>query len=326
MQTITGHFSKSDLSYRRQLSGWLLLRLRKKLLNRWLEREKSAYWSRHPLIPYPEAHARITSAITGPKPFAVGRLGQVEASILMWAEKIPDWPWRPDLWPRFSDTAAGATNAGIRPRNRESYRAFADLAWEALDQLDLHGVWSAGYEAACLPRLTSRICYSVETITPDVGNASHWMLALEGKKVLVVSPFAKSIRRQIPNLSRIWAGRSWSPKIDFELIQFPYLIDEGCPETWWEVYNRIGTVISGGAYDVALLGCGGLGLPFAALAKQAGRCGIQMGGHLQLLFGIYGRRHLEQEWHRKLINEAWIRPDATEVPETARRVEGGCYW
>ena len=29
---------------------------------------------------------------------------------------------------------------------------------------------------------------------------------------------------------------------------------------------------------------------------------------------------------RKHINEAWVRPGGSEVPVSAKRVEGGCYW
>ena len=79
------------------------------------------------------------------QPLSVGRLGGVEASILMWAEGTANF--RLPIWSLFSDTRSGATNAGIRPRNKESYRVFADLCRGAMVGLDLQGVWSSGYEA-----------------------------------------------------------------------------------------------------------------------------------------------------------------------------------
>jgi hypothetical protein len=51
-----------------------------------------------------------------------------------------------------------------------------------------------------------------------------------------------------------------------------------------------------------------------------------LGGHLQLIFGIYGQRHLNQSWFRDQMNSYWVRPDSSEVPLSANRVEGGCYW
>ena len=37
-------------------------------------------------------------------------------------------------------------------------------------------------------------------------------------------------------------------------------------------------IVKAGDYDVALMGCGGLGLPLAAAAKTAGRIGIHLVG------------------------------------------------
>jgi hypothetical protein len=301
-------------------------RVRSKLRQNYLNQIGRKYWQSHGLVSSEEFYHAIHEAVGQKTPLAVGRLGGVEASIVMWAKGIPSCPWRPDFWTLFADTAYGATNAGIRPRNRKSYRTFAELAWEALENLDLHGVWSAGYEAACLQLLSPREFFNVEITGPDGANPNHWLCTLQGKRVLVVSPFDVTIQKQIPRLAEVWPQSAWMSGTEFCSVPFPYLIDEGCPETWWEVYNRIGAIVSRGDYDVALFGCGGLGLPFAHLAKKAGRVGIHLGGHLQLIFGIYGQRHLEQEWHRKHINEAWVRPDAGEVAKTASRVEGGCYW
>jgi hypothetical protein len=300
--------------------------VRHKLRNLCFARIGKQYWSRHALTPPPEILSMIAGAIRGGDALAVARLGGVEATIILWAKGLPRNFWRPDLRTLFLDTAVGATNAGIRPRNRESYRTFADLAWEALDDLDLHGVWSAGYEALCLQMLRPRKCFDVEIAGPDGKNPGHWMRALQGKRVLVVGPFPNTIAKQIPRLGGVWPEMPWLAKMDFQLVAFPYLIDEGCPETWWEVYGRIGKIVECGDYDVALFGCGGLGLPLAVLAKRAGRVGIHMGGHMQLVFGIYGRRHLDHHWFREQMNESWVRPEKNEVPASAKRVEGGCYW
>jgi hypothetical protein len=67
-------------------------------------------------------------------------------------------------------------------------------------------------------------------------------------------------------------------------------------------------------------------MPLAVAAKKAGCIGIQLGGQLQLLFGIYGQRYLQQEWHAKSINESWVRPIPQEVAKSSKRVEDGCYW
>jgi len=62
---------------------------------------------------------------------------------------------------------------------------------------------------------------------------------------------------------------------------------------------------------IALIAAGTLGSMIAVAAKEQGRVGICLGGHLQVLFGVSGRRWRERpEWRDNYFNEAWI-----ELPE-----------
>lgn len=80
-----------------------------------------------------------------------------------------------------------------------------------------------------------------------------------------------------------------------------------------------------------------LRLPLAAHAKKQGKKAVHLGGSLQLLFGIKGRRWEDpyygvKEWgipygsYSSLINEYWVRADKNEKPQNAMQVESGCYW
>ncbi len=307
--------------------GWgRVVKLRQRLISHLWKRRAMHFWKSRSLLDFDGLHARISTSIRDREAFAIGRIGGVEANIIFWARGMPSSFPDSLTRPYFSQTAAGSTNAGIRPRNRESYRLFAGLAYRAFETLDLCGVWCTHYEPFIMSGFPSFRMFDSETIAPSINGRGHWMRALDGKRVLVVSPFETTIRRQIPRLADVWSHAEWKPDIDFRVLRFPYLIDEGCPETWWDVHNRIGAIVADGGYDVALFGCGGLGLPFAAIAKQAGKVGIQLGGHLQLLFGIYGSRHLQQDWHRISMNPHWVPPDPSEIPQSASRVENRCYW
>ena len=77
---------------------------------------------------------------------------------------------------------------------------------------------------------------------------------------------------------------------------------------------------------MALLGCGAYGLPLAAAIKGMGRPVLQLGGALQLLFGIRGRRWEAMPPFAALMNEHWVRPLPEETPVAADKVDGGCYW
>lgn len=327
MKEVTDKISKQHLIHSEQASmSSSVDKIRIRLRNRCLRLHGEDFWKVRELMKHQDVHRKISGAIEARTPYAVGRLGGVEANIMMWGKQISSSFWRPNSCTFFADTATGATNAGIAPRNRESYRLFANLAWDALQQADLLGVWKTGREAICLKSHTKKVFFDVEITGPNGKDDCHWMRSLKGRRVLVISPFTATIEVQIPKLGEVWREMPWMAETDFHLVPFPYLIDEDCSETWWEVYNRIGKIICAGNYDVALFGCGGLGLPFTQIAKDAGRIGIHLGGHLQLIFGIYGQRHLNQNWFCDQINKYWVRPDKSEVPHSANRVEGGCYW
>jgi hypothetical protein len=53
---------------------------------------------------------------------------------------------------------------------------------------------------------------------------------------------------------------------------------------------------------------------------------VHIGGSLQILFGIKGKRWDEHETISKMYNEHWVRPSAEEIVPDANKVEDGCYW
>ena len=85
-------------------------------------------------------------------------------------------------------------------------------------------------------------------------------------------------------------------------------------------------------FDIALIGCGAYGFPLASHAKKIGKIGFHIGGELQLIFGIIGKRYEDLNTvnsfivKRKMINKYWCRPNIKERPKNYKKVEDGCYW
>jgi hypothetical protein len=78
---------------------------------------------------------------------------------------------------------------------------------------------------------------------------------------------------------------------------------------------------------VALVGCGALSLPIVVALKQQGIIAIHLGGALQVLFGIRGRRWKTDPVVGPWMQEdTWCNPATEETPRNAKVVEGGCYW
>lgn len=306
----------------------LLNRYRLALNSRLTSKPAVKYWEITPLDSPDLVYQQLLKSLDEKNPTCVARIGGVEAQIMLWAQNIslPCYPlgkWRTT----FADTEKGATNAGIRPYTKSSYQDYGKLAFNALFDVDHLAIWRTNYEPAFINQLNHHPTLSeVEHFAPTMDFSPHWIEGLDDKQILIVSPFKDSIQQQIGNLNRVWPSRQWFTNSKFSFYRFPYLIDDECSLNWRDVYDDIAQVLKGGEYDVALFGCGGLGCPLASLAKRYGRIGFHLGGHLQLIFGIYGNRHLEQWWHQRWINSAWIRLLKHEVPESAKRVENSCYW
>ena len=79
-------------------------------------------------------------------------------------------------------------------------------------------------------------------------------------------------------------------------------------------------------FDIALIGCGAYGFPLAAKLKKSGKMAIHMGGMLQVLFGIKGKRWDEDPIVSKYYNDSWVRPGEDEKPKSSNVVVDGCYW
>ena len=310
------------------LYGNLIREYRDRVTQRLTREPANAFWTRYPIVSYESAQEMAGVHIDNKQPFCAARLGSVELKILLWAKKIPRLGACGIKMPVFySDTYAGAKNAGIRPRSRPSYHRFADIFYDSMQWIDLMSSWQTSLEHSVLQstQLRPLVCDG-EILCPTLGNNENWAHFLNKKRVLVISPFKKTIERQIQRLGKIWPNLDNSWNVSFEVKQFPYLIDEKCKLHWEDVYHEMKNFIENGNFDVVLLGCGGLGMPLSVIAKKAGAIGIHLGGHLQILFGIYGQRHLDHEWHMKWINDSWTRPLLEETPASPGSVEGGCYW
>jgi len=94
-------------------------------------------------------------------------------------------------------------------------------------------------------------------------------------------------------------------------------------------------------FDVCLIGCGAYGLPLAAHVKRLGKQAIHLGGGLQLLFGIKGKRWDNPDYGKKefsnfpglmqysyssLYNEDWIKPLPEDTPASAKKIDNATYW
>jgi len=224
-----------------------------------------------------------------------------------------------------------ANLSGFFPADDASLDAFATSFLEQLKQIDVLAVWFNRYEEV----VSRDYCPAAElvdlTCLEPFHFANPWSGKLAGKRVLVVHPFADSIRRQYSEKRRLlFAAPDILP--DFELhtiaavqslagakVQFP---------SWFDAYRHMCDQMAQAQFDICLIGAGAYGLPLAAFARSLGKQAIHMGGVTQILFGIKGKRweELHADSTALLFNEHWVRPTQSETPGNKDLVEKGCYW
>lgn len=158
-----------------------------------------------------------------------------------------------------------------------------------------------------------------------------WTMELEGKTVLLVSPFVDTMLEQYPYIDKIFPNRNVLPKHitfkTFKAIWFTGREDDF--QTWFDALNYMYEEILKIDFDIALLSCSSFGYNLAPMLKRAGKQAIQMGGSMQLLFGIWGARWDNYPPYLPLKNEYWVRPPKSEAPKdpnAKENLDNGCYW
>jgi hypothetical protein len=144
-----------------------------------------------------------------------------------------------------------------------------------------------------------------------------------------VHPFAESINSQYSKRDKLFKDDDFLPEFDLKTIKAVQSIGGAGAlgyKTWFDALENMKFQVSEMDFDIALLGCGAYGLPLASYIKDIGKQAIYVGGALQLMFGIVGRRWENSDCVKKYINEYWVRPSEHEKPQGSSKVEDGCYW
>lgn len=259
-----------------------------------------------------------------PEVFAAGKIGANEA-MLCSREEVPTMIRR-----------SCAALAGIYPMNSQG--EFRRQFCEAVGKMDLLCPWNIQNgrgEELILDQYASDTCEYADLKTLDPTEVApgnpRWSHALEGYRVLVISPFKSTIEYQYENQS--WNDQNILPELSsLTVVQSQYSLDVSSSgfTQWKDHMSGILDKIDPDDYDVALIGCGGISLILAAHLKEMGLSSIHTGGSTQLLFGIIGGRWENCERHSSVINQHWVRPfveDQPDFPEIMERYDGAaCYF
>lgn len=227
--------------------------------------------------------------------------------------------------------------SGFFPSTEENLMKFGELMVEDSQQVDVLGSWLPD-EQVMIDAFGLKFTKAT-LLTLEPYWAKHpWSRILEGKKVLVIHPFASLIEKQYAEKRMLlFENKDVLPLFELKTIQAVQSLGGTCAyNSWSDALDAMKAQMNAMDYDIALIGCGAYGFPLAAHAKRMGKQAVHLGGALQLLFGIRGKRwdnpnygiqeFGKQNTYKQLFNEFWVYPNHSMTPQNARQVEGGCYW
>lgn len=153
---------------------------------------------------------------------------------------------------------------------------------------------------------------------------------LKDKKLCIVTCFPESFKKQCNKLELLFDDKrlvNLNPKnitfVKSPPHKFISTEKENRFSNWFEALDQMTEDITHSNYEILLTSCGAYSLPLCYHAFKSNKIAFNLGGGLQLLFGIKGKRWNDPFYK---FNEHWISPLKEETPQEVNKVEDGCYW
>ena len=289
---------------------------------------RSPYYGGHHVLSQNQANEWLKGALYKEEPFMFGRHGSNE--ILMSLHALAFKKGISDKVVTADYLEACCEHSGFFPVTDEALIKFNDLIMEATSQSDLYGTFRQIGEDYYIKHFLRKNAKLTHTNTMDFWRYEEpFTYALKAQKVLVVHYLAEQIKEQYKKRKLLFNNPKVLP--EFKLDAMPAvqtIAGNRDPRfaTWFEALDYMYDETQKYDFDVAILGCGAYGMPLAAKLKKDGKKVIYMGGVIQMLFGIKGKRWDKEPKAAALYNKYWVSPDSNYIPKRFDTVEEGCYW
>ena len=267
-----------------------------------------------------QANEQLKKWIEEGRPFAVTRNGMAET--VYFASLIKDSFWGTSTYKKHM-ALKGYFN------NKAEIQEYKRIIEDCYENSDIVCAWYVlVMEEYQLHELAQKAIITRTRLVDEYDYPGCWIQSLEGKRVLVVSPFIETMQEQYKKRKQLHRLINTLPDFTLLTVKSVWWYSDGKDQrfkSWNEVLEYLYDECMKEKFDIALLSCGTFSTPLAVKLKKAGKQAVQMGGALQLLFGIKGKR-----WDDKgIYNEYWVRlPDSTKLGnvDVLDHTQGGIYW
>lgn len=287
-----------------------------------------------------ELHTRIRTALQEKSGLAAAKLGYSEQA----------WIKFPELY-RTSESALMKSalqswikvhayrQSGVFPATPEFIMAFCEKFKSQVEEVDFLAI-AKGWSHLDLRSETKSSKYlEFLSLEPDRSlpyeEGNCYLPFLKGKRIVIINSISDLLveRANKRKFEAIWANINlpWFYPSEVISLTFPFIYDESTQTDYrdvWGIYDLIIKKLDKVDFDVALIGAGCLGIPIATHIKCRGKVAISLGGHLQVLFGVYGKRwERDQTWSNSYFNDAWIKSPESRTPKNKTGLpDNASYW
>jgi len=274
-------------------------------------------------LPAIQGNDKIKEKILSGEPFIASKIGAVERTIL--SDKI-------QLNAYTTATKFFASNnAGVSPSDDNTLDFFFECYSTALGHVEFLGSMDSYDEIVVIEKFASQAEFFELRFLEPFYFENPWSEALAGKKVLVIHPFEEDIINQYAKKESIFENQKILPEFDLKTIKSVQTNGGGLSSSRDDMNFAAGVehmtkMMDEIDYDIAIIGCGAYGLILADYALFQRKQAIHIGGGLQIMFGIKGKRWDAHSDVGPMYNEHWCRPDSATKPVKFNDIEGGTYW
>jgi hypothetical protein len=164
--------------------------------------------------------------------------------------------------------------------------------------------------------------------------ANCYVPFFKDKRILIVCPFAEFLKARATReiFEGVWSktGKQWFDPAGVDALEFPYGFDPATAKyyaTAIDLFEHIASEIARRDFDVALIAAGGLAVPLASYVKFLGKIAIDLGGELQFLLGVNGKRWRDDaRWTREYGTAWWADLPDKYRPRQVGVAGAGAFW
>lgn len=282
-----------------------------------------SYTYKHNKLNSEELFSELQHKLESKIPFAAGKIGGFE----LWAMRAAEFGYRKEyleVYDKLCNNAGFFSDANDIVANLERY---SNVMKDAISNVDYLIRWQYSKEEYFIRKYCSNDLRDIDWLGAVYQGRAVGSL-FKGRKILVVTPFDKLVEYQYSRRELIYP-EEFLPEFDLQTYRAVQTIAGNKDDRfrdWFEALKYMSAEICAKDFDLALVGCGAYSLPLCAAIKESGKSAIHMGGDVQLIFGIMGKRWENDPFVLSKKNEYWIYPGAEDIPKNADNVEDGCYW